>query len=150
MKIDVSSERFSIPGVVEIPESLMPAFADAFADRLGWPSVVYLQGDLGAGKTTFARHLLKAFGVSGSVKSPTYTLLETYQIALGQVCHFDLYRLQEPSELEYLGARDLFSEACLVLVEWPQRAAGELPQPDWTIEFSHSNDTRRIITRKAA
>lgn len=148
MVVESAAESFSLPGEANIPESAMPQFAAAFARQLSWPAVVFLQGDLGAGKTTFARCLLQSFGVSGSIKSPTYTLVETYTIDQGMVCHFDLYRLQEPSELEYLGARDLLSQACLVLIEWPQRAASELPQPDWIVEFEHADDTRRVITKK--
>ena len=143
-----STGPFSFPGVVDIAEVAMPQFAEAFAAQLALPAVIFLCGDLGAGKTSFARCLLQSLGVSGSIKSPTYTLVETYVIERGKVCHFDLYRLQEPSELEYLGARDLLAESVLALVEWPQRAAVDLPLPDWHIEFSHLDNSRQILTRK--
>lgn len=148
MTVDSAAQPFSLPGETDIPESAMPQYAAAFARLLSWPAVVFLQGDLGAGKTTFARCLLQSFGVPGSIKSPTYTLVETYTIEQGLVCHFDLYRLQEPSELEYLGARDLLSQACLALIEWPQRAEGELPPAHWNLEFIHADSSRRIIASK--
>lgn len=144
---NLSTGPFSFPGTVDIAEAQMPEFAAAFAAQLSWPAVVFLSGDLGAGKTSFARCLLQSLGVSGSIKSPTYTLVETYTIERGQVCHFDLYRIQDPSELEYLGARDLLAESVLALLEWPQRAAVDLPPPDWNIEFSHLDNSRRILTR---
>lgn len=147
-EIDGQVGQYSFPGEVEIPESLMPTYAAAFAAQLTYPAVVFLSGDLGAGKTSFARCLLRSLGVTGSVKSPTYTLVETYSIERGLISHFDLYRLQEPSELEYLGARDLLAEAVLSLVEWPQRAAPELPRPDWTIEFIHQENSRRILAQQ--
>ncbi len=125
----------------------MPQFAAGFAAQLEWPSVVFLCGELGAGKTSFARCLLQSLGVSGSIKSPTYTLVESYSIERGLVCHFDLYRLQEPSELEYLGARDLLAQSVLSLIEWPERAAVDLPLPDWEIEFGHLDNSRRISSR---
>ncbi len=149
MSVDFDREQFNSPYEMEIPESGMPDFAAAFARQLSWPAIVFLLGDLGAGKTTFARNLLRSFGVQGGIKSPTYTLVETYTIEPGMVCHFDLYRLQEPSELEYLGARELISQACLVLVEWPQQAAGELPSPHWSIEFIHADNCRRIRVSKS-
>jgi len=95
--------------------------------------VVYLTGDLGAGKTTLARGFLKQRGYSGSVKSPTYTLFETYDLPDLSVVHLDLYRLHEPSELDALGLRDMDRPHTVWLVEWPDRGAGRLPQADLII-----------------
>ena len=102
-------------------------------------AVIELRGDLGAGKTTFARHLLRALGVSGRIKSPTYAVVETYTIeqptALN-VAHFDFYRFNDPEEWEEAGFRDLFAAPGLKLVEWPDKAAGRLPVPDLVMDIS--------------
>lgn len=97
-------------------------------------ALIELRGDLGAGKTTLARHLLQALGVSGRIKSPTYALLESYAIDLPTgplaVSHLDFYRLGDPQEWEDAGLRDLFAAPGLKLVEWPERVAGLMPVPD--------------------
>ena len=98
--------------------------------------VVELRGELGAGKTTFARGALRALGVTGPIKSPSYTLIETYDPPGVSVIHLDLYRLNDPNELEHLGLADYHRPGFLWLIEWPERGAGRLPKPDLRFEFS--------------
>jgi tRNA threonylcarbamoyladenosine biosynthesis protein TsaE len=97
---------------------------------------VFLQGELGTGKTTLARALLRELGVAGTVRSPTYTLIEKYELADWQVLHLDLYRLRDATELEHLGLRDELRAAVMVLIEWPERAPLGLPSPDLRVVLS--------------
>lgn len=104
--------------------------------------VLYLRGDLGAGKTTLARGFLRAAGFGGTLRSPTYTLIEPYAREGLSVLHMDLYRLRDPSEIEQLGLVDYPPETCLWLVEWPERGAGWLPPADVTVELRYEGAGR--------
>lgn len=107
------------------------------------PAIVFLKGDLGAGKTTLARAMLRGLGVQGPVRSPTYTLVERYPLEQGEAVHMDLYRLADPGELDFLGLDDLHAEAGLWLVEWPERGAGALPGCDLMLELGVDGEGRR-------
>ena len=99
-------------------------------------AILYLEGDLGAGKTTFARGFLNGCGVSGPIKSPTYTLVEMYETSAVHVLHLDLYRLVDPEELETLGLREFARPGYIWLIEWPDRGTGRLPFPDLSVTLS--------------
>lgn len=123
-------------------EAAMVSFGEQLATVAGGQGVVYLQGDLGMGKTTLSRGAIRGSGHTGSVKSPTYTLVEPYEVGDKRIYHFDLYRLADPEELEYLGIRDYFDEESFCLVEWPDKGKGILPAPDLVIELSLSGRGR--------
>jgi tRNA threonylcarbamoyladenosine biosynthesis protein TsaE len=106
--------------------------------------VIYLHGDLGAGKTTFARAFLRALGVGERVKSPTYSLVEGYDLGDRRAFHLDLYRIADPGELEWLGLDSLAEPGAIVLVEWPERGAGALPPMDLEIHFRHEGTGRAV------
>lgn len=106
--------------------------------------MIYLQGELGAGKTTLVRGLLRALGYDGRVKSPTYTLLERYETGGLHVCHFDLYRFRDADEWESSGFRDEFDGRNICLVEWPQQAAGLLPAADITLTLEILHEGRSL------
>jgi tRNA threonylcarbamoyladenosine biosynthesis protein TsaE len=110
----------------------------------GAPLILYLTGDLGTGKTSFARGILGALGETGAVRSPTYALVSSHALTCGQVHHLDLYRLESPEELEELALRDLLEDSRLWLVEWPERGAGRLPPADLSLELRVEGPGRRM------
>ena len=112
------------------------------ARSLTAPLVIYLQGDLGAGKTTFTRGLLRALGHTGAVKSPTYAIVESYPFAHLTLHHFDLYRFSTPEEWEDAGLDDLFGDQSVCLIEWPQQGGEFTPAPDLTLSLNHADSGR--------
>ncbi|WKL54435.1 tRNA (adenosine(37)-N6)-threonylcarbamoyltransferase complex ATPase subunit type 1 TsaE [Pseudomonas kielensis] len=125
-------------------EDAMVALGTRIAQVTQGHGIVFLDGDLGAGKTTLSRGIIRGLGHVGSVKSPTFTLVEPYEIGEIRAFHFDLYRLVDPEELEYLGIRDYLEDDALCLIEWPQKGAGFLPKPDLTITISPHDSGRSL------
>ena len=106
--------------------------------------IIYLEGELGSGKTTLVRGFMRGMGHQGAVKSPTYTLVEPYEFASRHCFHFDLYRVSDPEELEYLGLRDMLERDSVLLVEWPERGEGGLPAADLLIRISYRKEGREL------
>jgi tRNA threonylcarbamoyladenosine biosynthesis protein TsaE len=125
-------------------------FARAFPSAANALTVVYLSGDLGAGKTTWVRGFLGARGVAGPVRSPTYTLVELYELGATTAVHLDLYRLQGAAELEPLGVRDWAQSGYLWLIEWPERAVNGLPRPDLRVVLRTCQDAHEITVEGAS
>ncbi len=118
--------------------------ADIVKKQLKQGIIVFLNGDLGAGKTTLTRGFVQGMGHVGHVKSPTYTLVEPYDLSTWQVYHFDLYRLSDPEELEYMGIRDYFNSNSCSFIEWPEKGQGMLPEPDVIIDLAYHDEQREI------
>ena len=133
-------------------EGRLVELAQIMRQNLQAPLVMYLQGELGAGKTTFARALIHALGYSGRVKSPSYGLLESYAAGGFSILHLDLYRIESPAELEYLAIRDLFNKNSLLLVEWSEKGAGLLAPADVELHFGETAGQRfvQLIPRSMA
>jgi tRNA threonylcarbamoyladenosine biosynthesis protein TsaE len=131
-------------------EAACAASAAAFAAHPALrDAIVELHGPLGAGKTTFVRHLLRALGASGRIKSPTYALMEPYDLPGGPAWHFDFYRFEDPQEWSDAGFRELFASPGLKICEWPERAQGLLPPPDLALHISADADGRRTVRADA-
>jgi tRNA threonylcarbamoyladenosine biosynthesis protein TsaE len=125
-------------------EAATLAFGAELARACPARALIFLSGDLGAGKTTLARGFLHALGHVGKVKSPTYTLVEPYRVDGRALYHLDLYRVADPAELEYLGLREMLGEDALVLIEWPERGGDWLPEPDLRVRLAVLSGARRI------
>jgi len=123
----------------------MEALGGKLAARYATGGIVYLYGDLGAGKTTLVRGFLRALGHQGAVKSPTYTLVEPYQLGDTAIYHFDLYRLGDPEELEYIGMRDYVEDTrAICLIEWPEKGVGFIPAANAVLHLSHLENGRAV------
>jgi len=143
---DLSAELGSEQAFTERAAEVARALRDARA----WPLVIGLEGDLGSGKTTWARAMLRGLGYAGRVPSPTYTLLEQYRCDGLTVVHLDLYRLRVGEELEHLGLRDWLAEAqCWIAAEWPERAPALADRCDCLIRFAATSETGRRVTISA-
>ncbi len=133
MKVDVSSL------------TQLEKFAQLFSQSIQSGDVVFLQGDLGSGKTTFTQFLLKHLGYQGRVKSPTYAIYESYKLSQFELIHMDLYRLSSPEELYYMAIEEIIDNHNVVIIEWPQKGKGVLPTPSQTLTFKLLNSTLREL-----
>ncbi|MBS0590025.1 MAG: tRNA (adenosine(37)-N6)-threonylcarbamoyltransferase complex ATPase subunit type 1 TsaE [Proteobacteria bacterium] len=129
---------------IELDEAGLVAVARGLAARVGEGGAIHLCGELGAGKTTFARALLGALGVGARIKSPTYSLIESYEVDGLQIHHLDLYRIAAADELEFLGLGDLAAGRFLILIEWPERGGDALPAPDLIAHLRHAGAKRQL------
>lgn len=114
------------------------------AAQIDAPLTIFLNGELGAGKTTLTRGIVQGMGHQGNVKSPTYTLVEPYQLGNWQINHFDLYRLADPEELEFIGIRDYFGPGQIAIIEWPEKGEGMIGKPDLVILLSYQGHSRKV------
>lgn len=125
-------------------EQAMSDFGARIARVTQGHGLIFLEGNLGMGKTTLSRGIIRGLGHVGAVKSPTFTLVEPYEIGDIRAFHFDLYRLVDPEELEFLGIRDYFEDDAMCLIEWPDKGAGFLPKPDLTITIGPQDSGRSL------
>lgn len=127
-----------------LDEAVLIALAQRLAPAVREGGALYLVGELGAGKTTFARALLHALGIGERIKSPTYSLIESYRVGELAVHHVDFYRIADPGELPWLGLAELSGGASLLVVEWPERGAAALPPADLVVELAHASSGRDL------
>jgi len=132
-----------------LDEQALTTLARRLAAAVTRGGVMHLRGELGAGKTTFARALLGALGVGARIKSPTYSLIESYALPNLSVHHLDLYRIADPGELEWLGLDELAVEPSLIVVEWPEHAGRALPAPDLIVHLAHAGGARDVVLEPA-
>lgn len=130
--------------LLEFGHSLAQVLQQQLANNPSAACVIYLNGELGAGKTTLTRSIVRAFGHQGNVKSPTYTLVEEYHLPPYALYHFDLYRLSDPEELEFMGIRDYFRPQTVCLLEWASRGEGMIPTADLIIQIDYAESGRHI------
>ncbi|MBK1885318.1 tRNA (adenosine(37)-N6)-threonylcarbamoyltransferase complex ATPase subunit type 1 TsaE [Marinobacter sp. DY40_1A1] len=145
MTVFGNERRFFLDGEAET-EGLGRELA-RLAKESGQGVIIFLEGDLGMGKTTLSRGVIQALGHEGAVKSPTYTLVEPYEDLTPPAYHFDLYRLGDPEELEYMGIRDYFTGQSVCLIEWSERGEGMLPEPDLEIQLEYQGEGRSAVIR---
>jgi len=129
---------------MNLSETDMLAFAAQFAAEVNAGTIIFLYGPLGAGKTTFTRGFLRGLGWKSKVKSPTYTLVEPYELDNKKIFHFDLYRVTHVDELEEMGIRDYFTEDAICLIEWPERGGSLLKAPDIACHFAFHDEGRDV------
>ncbi len=133
MTVDISSLK------------LLDKFAQSFSHSVKEGDIVFLEGDLGSGKTTFTQLLLKHLGYEGRVKSPTYAIYESYKLSQFELFHLDLYRLSSPEELYYMAIEEIIDKQNVVVIEWPQKGSGVLPAPTKTLSFNLINSSLREL-----
>lgn len=125
-------------------EAATIAFGLDLANAFNSKGLLTLSGNLGSGKTTLSRGIIQSYGHIGAVKSPTYTLVEPYEIGDKRIYHFDLYRMEDPEELEFIGLWDYLAEEALIIIEWPEKACGILPPADLVIQLDKQEQGRKI------
>lgn len=128
-----------------LTEEAMLSLGGQLVKSVSAPCVIYLHGELGAGKTTLVRGFLRALGYQGVVKSPTYTLVESYELNEVTIFHFDLYRVRDPEELEFMGIRDYFHSRAICFVEWPEFGVGHIPAADQIIQIEFLPKGGRLV-----